>query len=126
MHLVAAMGNVGVVKILCADNPGIRNEGNGDDEDGDTALHIATSMNRLEAFKAILSHFSGSAVKAIDAENNMNQTPLYQACYWDHADVVQLLLDKGADYNNHCCDGWTPLHAAAVWGQAERRQVAPR
>ncbi|KFY88352.1 hypothetical protein V498_06811 [Pseudogymnoascus sp. VKM F-4517 (FW-2822)] len=88
------------------------------DQDKDTALHIAAAMDCLEACKALLSLFSSSSIEAIDLLNNANETPLYQACNWGHANVVQLLLDDGADYNIRCHSGWTPLHVAAAWGES--------
>ena len=45
-------------------------------------------------------------------------TPLYQAAIEGHEDVVELLLDKGADPNKEDLDKWTPtpLCEAAMFG----------
>jgi ankyrin repeat protein len=41
-------------------------------------------------------------------------TALHAAAYWNHADVVRLLIGSGADINNTNCWGATPLHYAVV------------
>ncbi|XP_050440250.1 protein phosphatase 1 regulatory subunit 12A isoform X8 [Adelges cooleyi] len=37
--------------------------------------------------------------------------------------VLELLIQAGADVNCHDYDGWTPLHAAAYWGQKEACEI---
>lgn len=87
------------------------------DEDKDTALHIAV-MNNLEACRALLSHISGSGVKAINLPGGDGESPLHQACAWGNVEIVRLLVDKGADCHMRNTEGWTPLHTAASWGQS--------
>lgn len=49
---------------------------NAADEDRDTALHFAASMDHLEACKALLSHMSDAEIEGIDLLNDENETPL--------------------------------------------------
>lgn len=41
-------------------------------------------------------------------------TPIHAATYWNHVDIVRLLIDNGADINRTNCWGATPLHYAVV------------
>ena len=50
-------------------------------------------------------------------QNGIFTTPLYQASKWGHKDLVQLLLDRGADPNNAGRCGDTPLVVAAIDGK---------
>lgn len=43
-----------------------------------------------------------------------SDTPLHAAAYWNHADVVKLLIGSGADINRANSWGATPLHYAVV------------
>lgn len=37
--------------------------------------------------------------------------------------MFRLLIQAGADVNCQDYDGWTPLHAAAYWGQREACEI---
>ena len=51
-------------------------------------------------------------------------TPLYLASTKGFKDVVQLLLQEGADPNKVCLDaGWSPLHIAAIHGYIDVVQL---
>ncbi len=49
-------------------------------------------------------------------QNDDGWTPLHEACCLGLADVVEALLQHGADATARCKDGTTPLHKAARAG----------
>ena len=49
-------------------------------------------------------------------QNEDGWTPLHEACCLGLADVVEALLQHGADARARCKDGTTPLHKAARAG----------
>lgn len=44
-------------------------------------------------------------------------TPLHRASYSGHVNIVQLLIDRGADVRARTIDGWEPIHSACRWGE---------
>ncbi|CAG7823580.1 unnamed protein product [Allacma fusca] len=50
-------------------------------------------------------------------------TGLHVAACKGYIKVIDLLLKAGANINSQDFDGWTPLHAAAHWGQKEACEV---
>ncbi|XP_055620115.1 protein phosphatase 1 regulatory subunit 16A isoform X2 [Toxorhynchites rutilus septentrionalis] len=51
-----------------------------------------------------------------DATNMDGLTALHQCCIDDNAEMLNLLLDFGANVNAQDSERWTPLHAAATCG----------
>jgi uncharacterized protein len=82
--------------------------------DGWTPLHLAAYMGHAPVARILLAR--GTPVDAVSS-NAMANTPLCAALAGrGSADVVQLLVDAGADVNFRAALGVTPLHLAASRG----------
>jgi len=55
----------------------------------------------------------------VNIGNGEARTPLYEAIIENNADVIEWLLEKGADVNHQDRNGWTPLHFAVQERQPE-------
>jgi len=123
LHLAARRNRAGVVATIAPKMPDI----NAESEYGITALGIAAAQGNLDTIKALLAAKAGVMAGQRD-------TPLLAAInYRKSAEVVELLLQNGADANAagmftpmpHAMGGSstsaidTPLHLAAERGQPE-------
>ncbi|KAL6060669.1 putative serine/threonine-protein kinase/receptor [Balamuthia mandrillaris] len=79
-----------------------------------TTLHAAVKKNDRDAVAKILKK---EGKGTINKKDGYEQTALHLACYSGYAEVVALLLQKGADVNVEDKNGWTPLHSAANSGE---------
>ncbi|XP_027005319.1 B-cell lymphoma 3 protein [Tachysurus fulvidraco] len=79
------------------------------DEDGDTALHIAVAQEK-EAVVLWLIRILCQARRDLDLYNNLRQTPLHLSVITHQPSVVQALLQGGADPGALDRNGQTALH----------------
>ncbi|XP_046388295.1 ankyrin repeat domain-containing protein 49-like [Ischnura elegans] len=72
----------------------------------------ASEHGNLDLVKKLIQLEGSSLLKERDKDG---YTPLHRACYNGHEDVVEYLLEKGADLKATTKDGWQPLHSACNW-----------
>ena len=87
------------------------------DKDGLTALHIAASYGHANLAKLLLDAGADPRVE----EPTADLTALHFAAGTGDADTVRLLLESGIDANVRARYAVTPLHAAAIEGNASAR-----
>jgi len=82
---------------------------NGQDVGGDTNFAIAIRDKKGDVVKKMLA-----CGAKLDMKTTEGWYPLHTAAYYGPADMIDLLVSKGADVNvRGDFDGWTPLHMAA-------------
>ena len=88
-----------------------------------TGLWTFSRFPLLDSCKAGLLEVTNALLKEdaskMDKANRWGWTPLYKACEKGHLDVVQVLVEKGADMNKAIDGGWTPLDIARYMRRTE-------
>lgn len=142
LHMAARFGSKESVDLLLSQRVDVNRR----DRYGSSPLHLASQFNRHEIVACILDaqadlsqrdnadntpfHYasmSGSREKLlllwergpkeqIKELNKYQNTPLHLACSRNHPEIVELLLDWGADIDQSGPDGETPLFAACAGG----------
>jgi ankyrin repeat protein len=84
--------------------------------DGWTPLHLAAFFGYPALAEALLA--KGAAVDC-RSSNDMQNTPLHAAVAGRRKNMVQFLLEHGADANARQSGGWTALQGAAQNGDRE-------
>ncbi|KAK5069012.1 Glycerophosphocholine phosphodiesterase [Cryomyces antarcticus] len=67
------------------------------DEQGETALHVAARFGHVECAKALLEGSTSQKVDLDVPEKTFAWTPLFIASVDDHLPIVELLIAAGAD-----------------------------
>jgi glycerophosphodiester phosphodiesterase len=86
------------------------------DEQGETALHVAAQFGHEECAKALLKGSVHFKTDVDVAEKTFGWTPLFIACVDGHLPVVELLVAAGADMERCDLSGWTAKEHAALRG----------
>ncbi|XP_043270525.1 ankyrin repeat domain-containing protein 49-like [Venturia canescens] len=79
------------------------------------AILIAAENGKIEMVHKWLT-MDPSLISSVDLDG---YTPLHKACYGNHVDVVEFLLEQGADKFAKTIDGWQPIHSACCWNNVE-------
>jgi hypothetical protein len=109
---VVARGSLELVKLMLESGADVNANG----FDGNTALHVACKCGH----EAIVAHLLRVPGVAVDARNDLGQSPLFvAACFEFSAGCCRLLLQRGADANAADAHGVRPLTGARVRGHAE-------
>ncbi|XP_029959243.1 B-cell lymphoma 3 protein homolog [Salarias fasciatus] len=88
------------------------------DEDGDTALHIAVVQGEL-GIVCKLIHLLLLADRSLDIYNNLRQTPLHLAVITKQPNMVEALLRAGAEPSALDRNGQTALHLCCEYDQRD-------
>ncbi|XP_012671527.2 transient receptor potential cation channel subfamily A member 1b [Clupea harengus] len=111
LHLAVRGGNTEVIK-LCIDKGARVHQ---QQADKSTALHLACTQGAIEAVKLMLSS-SCHGEDIINMRDGAHQTPLHRATIFDHVELAEYLISKGADIDCIDCKGLSPLLLATSCG----------
>ncbi len=89
------------------------------DEQGETALHIAARFGHDGCARALLEGSVHGKANTELAEINFAWTPLFVACVDGQYNVVELLIDAGAELDRYDLSGWTAKEHAALRGHLD-------
>ncbi|XP_033856922.3 transient receptor potential cation channel subfamily A member 1-like [Acipenser ruthenus] len=111
LHLAVHGGNIEVIQLCIANGAKI------DLQQGDksTALHFACTQGAIEAVKLMLSTYNGGQ-DVVNIIDGAHQTLLHKATMFDHVDLVEYLLIKGANIDSLDCESHSPLLLATTCG----------
>ncbi|ORZ14466.1 ankyrin repeat-containing domain protein [Absidia repens] len=90
-----------------------------DDEDNKHDLIGYTKANKLDQVREQVKEQK----EPVNTKDEEGLTALHHACDRGYTDIVQLLLDLGADINATTNDSETPLHYACISEQAAAAQL---
>lgn len=107
LHLASLKGNKHAVQKISEKYPGLIEIPK---EDGFTSLHLAAFNSHVEIARCLL--LSGHC--DINLRNARGQTALSLAISEAFTDMIELLIEHGADVNADDNDGDTPLHLAVM------------
>ena len=106
LHYAAGLGHIEAVQALIKAKAGVNKK----DVYGQTALHVAAEEGHAEVVRKLV----GKDDIKIDAKDAKGRSPLYCAVLNNHTNIVQILVDLGADVNAKDGKGCSPLHRAVL------------
>ncbi|MCJ1383165.1 Glycerophosphocholine phosphodiesterase [Xylographa soralifera] len=89
------------------------------DEQGESALHLAARFGHSECAEILLKGSEGHKIDLELTENTFGWTALFVACVDGHLQVAELLIEAGANLTRCDTSGWTCTEHAALRGHLE-------
>ncbi|CAB3387794.1 Hypothetical predicted protein, partial [Cloeon dipterum] len=115
LHAASENGHVEVLQLLLLQE---NLERDVQDEDGNTALHIAAENQQTLAVEALLE-----VGYPPDKENKKGYTALHLASSKGCRCIIDSLLQHGANIEHRCKEGNTPLHVACLANEIETTEL---
>jgi glycerophosphodiester phosphodiesterase len=112
LALATKADSIAIVKLLVGAGVDVNHQ----DEQGETALHVAARFGHVECARALLDPMSGQKVEIDIPERTFAWTPLFIACVDGHLPVADVLIEAGADLERLDLSGWTAKEHAALRG----------
>ena len=109
LHLASRSGELTTVKMLVKAGADVR----ATDAKGNTCLIFAACFGLTDTVRYLL----GLPEVDLNHQQSKNFTALHLAVQKKHADVVQVLIDAGADIETKDAEGHSPLHLASDLGE---------
>ncbi|MDI1486639.1 MAG: Glycerophosphocholine phosphodiesterase [Ramalina farinacea] len=106
---------VEIVKLLVSAGMDVDHQ----DDEGETALHIAARFDHIECAEVLLSGSYGPRADPERVEKTFGWTALHVACVDGHLGIVKCLIAAGADLEKPDNSGWTGREHAALRGHLE-------
>lgn len=112
LSLATKANSVLILKLLIAAGFDINHQ----DEQGETALHVAARFGHDDCAKVLLegTHYQKADLEL--TERTFCWTPLFVACVDGNLGVVEQLIYAGAQLNRTDLSGWTPREHAVLRG----------
>jgi len=115
LAMATKMNFIKIVRLLAESGADV----NCQDDQGETALHIAARFGHVECLKALLEASSWHKIDLDIAEHTFGWTPLLVASVDGQLTMVELLINAGADVNRADTESWTAKEHAALRGHME-------
>ncbi|KAG9432791.1 ankyrin repeat domain-containing protein 49 [Apis mellifera carnica] len=96
------------------DDDGVEAERNAKEPDAKEILAAAENGD-LDKIKKLLTKNH----RLLECTDKDGYTPLHRACYGNHVEIVEYLLQAGAKIDAKTQDEWQPLHSASCWNNVE-------
>ena len=125
LYVAVQHPDAAVVQLLCRASADV----NAVDSEGDTPFTSAACEQHLDVMRTLVAARADVDHAAPAGDDDCGNTALQKAAWKGDVNMLQLLLDLGADINRPDEDGYTPL-AASAWvggdGPATRMLIAAR
>jgi cytohesin len=118
LHWAAVKGNKDVAALLLEKGADVNSQ------TSDQTVDLNVRTNKTDPIERELSWFNTQEMQRANPHLQVmvpprlafttGDTPLHAAAYWNHAGIVTLLIDKGADINRTNSWGEAPLHYAVA------------
>lgn len=93
------------------------------DDQGETALHIAARFGHTDCANILLEEHDCQKANIEVAEHSFGWTPLFIACVDGHIDIVKILIVANASLERLDTSGWTAKEHAALRGHMDIAKV---